>query len=121
MRWVLTQVVERLQREGDPRWVPRLLMATFVLSGLRLDRNQVRTIFSGVRVMRESDTYQGILDEGGVVTAQRLLLQLGRKKFGEPNETIKNNLRAIQDLEHLYRLGERVLDVATWQELLETP
>ena len=36
--------------------------ATFVLSGLRLDRSQVRTIFQGVRVMRESDTYQAILD-----------------------------------------------------------
>ena len=45
MRWVLTQVVERLQREGDPRWVPRLLMATFVLSGLRWTANKCSPFF----------------------------------------------------------------------------
>jgi predicted transposase YdaD len=120
MRRVLTQVVERLHREGDPRLVPRLLTATFVLSGLRLDRQQVRAIFQGVRAMHESDTYQAILDEGRAEGAQRTLLHLGRKKFGEPEEATRRALLGITDLERLDRLTERLLDVATWQQLLET-
>jgi hypothetical protein len=121
LRGVLTQVVERLHREGDPQLVARLLTATFVLSGLRLDRDQVRAIFQGVRVMHESDTYQAILDEGRVEGAQRTLLHLGRKKFGEPEEATRRALLGITDLDRLDRLSERLLEVATWQGLLETP
>jgi predicted transposase YdaD len=121
MRWVLTKVVERLHREGDPQLVARLLTATFVLSGLRLDRKQVRAIFQGVRAMHESDTYQAILDEGRVEGLQRALLHLGRKKFGEPEEPTRRALLEIIDLDRLDRLSERLLDVSTWQQLLETP
>jgi hypothetical protein len=118
MRWVLTQVVERLHREGDPGLVRRLLTATFVLSGLRLDRNQVRAIFQGVRVMRESDTYQAILDEGEVRGLQHTLLRQGRKRFGEPEEAVRQSLLGITDLERLTRLTEGLLELSSWQELL---
>jgi hypothetical protein len=125
MRWAVGRVVERLEREGDPALVRRLLTATFVLCGLRLDRNQVRALFQGVRVMRESDTYQAILDEGReegrVQGLQRARLHQGRKKFGEPDEATRGALLGITDLERLDRLSERSLDVSTWQELLQTP
>jgi hypothetical protein len=125
MRWVVSRIVERLDREGDPALVRHLLTATFVLCGLRLDRNQVRALFQGVRVMRESDTYQAILDEGReegrIQGAQRTLLRQGRKKLGEPDEAMRQTLLGITDLERLDRLSERMLDVATWQELLQAP
>jgi predicted transposase YdaD len=118
MRWVLSRIVERLDREGDPALVQRLLTATFVLMGLRLDRKQVRVLFQGVRKMRESDTYQAILDEGEVRGLQDTLLRLGRKRFGEPDETVRQTVLAIEDLVQLKRLTEDLLDVTTWQELL---
>jgi predicted transposase YdaD len=125
MRWVLSRVLERLDREGEPALVRRLLTATFVLCGLRLDRNQVRALFQGVRAMRESDTYQAILDEGRAEGraegAQRTLLHLGRKTLGEPDEAARHALLGITDLERLDRLSERLLEVSTWQELLQTP
>jgi predicted transposase YdaD len=125
MRWVVSRVVERLDREGDPALAQRLFTATFVLSGLRLDRQQARALFQGVRAMRESDTYQAILDEGReegrVQGLQRALLHLGRKKFGEPDEAARRALLGITDLDRLDRLSERLLDVSTWQELLQTP
>jgi hypothetical protein len=68
--------------------------------------------------MRESDTYQAILDEGGVGSLQKMLLRQGRKRFGEPDEAVRQAVLAIQELEQLYRLAEDLLDVATWQELL---
>jgi hypothetical protein len=118
MRWVLSRVVERLDREGEPALVRRLLTATFVLMGLRLDRDLVRALFQGVRFMRESDTYQAILDEGEARGLQNTLLRLGRKRFGEPDEAVRQAVRAISDLERLGRLTEDLLDVSTWQELL---
>jgi hypothetical protein len=46
---------------------------------------------------------------------------LGRRRFGEPDEAKRLALRDITDLERLDRLSERLLEVATWQELLQTP
>jgi predicted transposase YdaD len=121
MRWVLTQVVERLHREGTPELFQRLLTATFILGGLRLDRHHVLSILQGVRAMRESDTYQYILDEGRAEGLQRAVLHLGRKKLGEPDETYRRALMKLTNLDHLDRLIDRVGEVTTWQELLDTP
>jgi hypothetical protein len=52
---------------------------------------------------------------------QRLLLRLGRRTLGDPDEATKEALKAITDLERLERIGERLPDVSTWQELLQTP
>jgi hypothetical protein len=68
--------------------------------------------------MRESDTYQAILDEGEVRGLQHTLLRLGRKRFGEPDESVRQAVLGITDLERLARLTEDLLDVSSWQELL---
>ncbi len=62
-----------------------------------------------------------ILEELNAQGMQRVLLRQGRKKFGEPDEVTRLALRGITDLERLDRMSERVLEVATWQELLQTP
>jgi len=125
MRWVVTRVVERLEQHANPELLRRLLMATFVLTGLRVNREQARSIFQGVRAMRESDTYQAILDEGRAEGraegAQRLLLRQGRKRLGEPDEATRHALEGINDLDRLDRISERLLEASTWQELLQTP
>jgi hypothetical protein len=121
MRWVLTQIVDRLHREGTPELVQRLLTATFVLTGLRLDKELLLSLFQGVRAMRESSGYQYILDEGRAEGMQRLILRQGRRKFGEPDEATRHALMKITDLEHLERLDDRVQEVSSWKELLETP
>jgi predicted transposase YdaD len=125
VRWAVNEVCDRLAREATPAVLQRLLTATFVLSGLRLDRQQARAIFQGVRVMRESDTYQAILDEGreeGEVRGiQRALLNLGRDLLGEPDEATRSSLKALTDLDRLDRLSVRLPKVSSWQELLQTP
>jgi predicted transposase YdaD len=121
MRRVVHEVFERLQREAAPGMIQRLLTAMWVLTGLRLDRKQARAIFQGIPAMRESDTYQAILDEGRVEGVQRTLLHLGRKKLGEPDETSRRAVMELTELEELDRLSERLLDVQTWQELLQKP
>jgi hypothetical protein len=71
--------------------------------------------------MKDSVTYQAIVEEGEVKALQMILLRLGRKKFGAPNETVEMTLRGITDVDHLFRLTERLLDVSSWNELLATP
>lgn len=89
---------------------------------------------SWARAMRESSTYQAILDEGrvegrvegraeGVVEgrveeARAILLRQGRKRFGVPDERVQRTLEGISSRERLEELSERLLDVATWDELL---
>ena len=95
--------------------------------------------------MRDSTTYQAILEEGRVEgltkgraegraegrteglsmgrieEARQLLLRLGRKRFGQSDATVEAAVQAINDLERLELLIERMLEVGTWQELLQTP
>ena len=72
--------------------------------------------------MRESSTYQVILAEGRVEgriqEAQGMLLRQGRKRFGPPSEGVERTIEAIGNLERLEALDERLLDVATWDDLL---
>jgi hypothetical protein len=75
--------------------------------------------------MRESDTYQMILEEGreearsqDLSAWHRALLRQGRKRFGEPNEETRQAICAVRDLDRLEELSDRLLDVSTWDELL---
>ena len=68
--------------------------------------------------MHESDTYQAILDEGAIRATQKIVLRQGRKRFGEPNESVRQAILAINDVEPLEKLTEKLLDVTSWEELL---
>jgi len=72
----------------------------------------------GVRGMHESSTYQVILVEGRIEETRDILLRLGRKRFGPPNEHVQTTIQAISSRERLEALSERLLDVTTWQALL---
>ncbi len=56
-----------------------------------------------------------------VVEARRLILRLGKKRFGPPEEETEAALNRINDLEKLEELIDRVIEVGNWQELLPAP
>ena len=122
---ILRRVVERLEQEARPEDRAKLLTATYVLTGLRVSRELAEQLFQGVHAMKESSTYQAILEEGrtqGQTKAlQNMLLRQGRHRFGAPTKAVQARLLAITDVERLERMTERVLTVSGWQELLETP
>ena len=72
--------------------------------------------------MKESVTYQAIVEEGvekgRLEEARQMLLDLGTERLGEPSEDVERAIGRIADLERLRRLGRRLMHVATWQELL---
>jgi predicted transposase YdaD len=122
---VIQQLIERLQREAPAEQVRRLLTAAYILTGLLVPRDVALQLFRGVRAMQDSDTFQAILEEGEergrLEEAKKILLRQGRKKLGLPDETVQTTLAAIKDLNRLEQLGDRLLDVSSWQELFASP
>jgi hypothetical protein len=122
---VLRQMEERLAREAPAEDAAKLLTAAFILTGMRLPRAAAVKLFEGVRSMKESTTYQYILDEGRAegqaVGARKILLRQGRQRFGPASAEIERALDAITDLEHLERLADRLWVASNWEDLLQTP
>ena len=56
--------------------------------------------------------------EGRMEQTRALLLRLGSKRFGAPDDQSRAVLEAIPSLEALERLADRLLEVESWQELL---
>jgi hypothetical protein len=100
----------------------RLLTAAYVLAALRVPREAARQLFRGARVMRDSDTYLAILDEGReegrLEQAKKLLLRFGQKSLGAPGERVTATLAAFTDLERVESLFDRLSEVRSWEELL---
>jgi hypothetical protein len=76
-------------------------------------------------MIQESSAYEIIIDEGQIKHAGKLILRLGSKRLGPPDEGSRQTLASIKDLERLDRLCDRLMEdktaVSSWQELLATP
>lgn len=116
---VIQRLIERLQHEAPFDQARHLLTAAYVLTGLRIpDKRTALQLFQGVRAMRESVTYQAILDEGRVEAMHKTILRQGRKRFGSPDDATAATITAIEDLPRFEILSDRLLDVHSWRELL---
>jgi hypothetical protein len=61
---VIRRMQERLDAEAPPELARELWSAAYIIMGLRFAPAVVQYFLKGVRQMRESSTYQAILDEG---------------------------------------------------------
>jgi predicted transposase YdaD len=119
---VVRRIDERLRHEAARALAAKVWAATFVLMGLRYPADLTETLMQGVTTMEESTTYQLIVRRGRLQEARTLLLRIGRSKFGAPaDDATTAVLNNLTDLERLEALGERLLHVASWQELLAEP
>jgi hypothetical protein len=122
---VVHRMEERLSRETGPHEAESLWTTTYVLMGLRYPLGFAAELLKGVRKMEESVTYQAIVAEGVAKgrtdEARRLLLRQGRKRFGTPDSETAAAVEAINNLDRLEELSERLLDVSSWEELLAPP
>jgi hypothetical protein len=122
---VVRQIDERLQHEAAPEEAALLMSDAYILTGLRVPRETATRLFQGVRSMRESSTYQAILDEGRgegrIEGIHEMLLRLGKQKLGRPTKTEAQTLAGITDVDRLGRLIDAILTVDSWQALLAIP
>ena len=106
-----------------------MLTAALILTGLRVERDQLKQLFKGVFAMRESSAYEMILDEGRaegldrgrVLEARAIILRQGRKRFGSPAKRSTPLFKQCSGFERLERMTDRLNDAADWQDLLATP
>ncbi len=136
LRKIVREIDRRLAQEVEHAQAVRLMTAAFILTGMRVAKEDLASIYNGVRIMHESTAYDMAIEEGlekGLVKgreegrlegkihqSQLLLLKLGNKRFGPPDSAAESALTAIQDLDRLERLAEAVLTVSSWPELLAT-
>jgi predicted transposase YdaD len=125
LREVVTEVDRRLAQDPDHAQAVRLMTAAFILTGLRVAKETLSSIYKRVHIMHESTAYDAILEEGlragDLRTSHRFLLRQGRKRFGPADAATESALTSIQDLDRLDRMSEAVLSATSWQELLTTP
>jgi hypothetical protein len=115
---VIRRMEERIRGETSSAEAATLWTSTFLLMGLRYPPAVAAQLLQVVRAMKESSTYQAILDEGWAEEARKVLLLLGNDKLGPPDMETRAALEAITDINRLERLLQRLLQVSGWRELL---
>jgi hypothetical protein len=123
---IIKQMERRLRQRESRRVAGQLWAATYILLGLRYSPDVAQALLQGVLSMKESTTYQAILQEGlreglvegAVKEARKLLLRLGSKRLGRPSARTQASLAKIADLGQLEALVERVGVVESWHALL---
>ena len=129
---LVQQLVDRFDREASVEEAAELWTATYILMGLRYPGAETDLLLRGVRAMRESVTFQAILQEGvekglqqGVEKglqqglergklqeAIKVLMRLGCKRFGPADSSTKSSIEQITDLSQIENFHERLLAVS---------
>jgi hypothetical protein len=117
---VLLEVKDRMFREAPRARADTLWAATLILLRLRYDRQTIRRWRGRMKTMDLSNN--PVIEIFREEEAIETVLRIGAKKFGAPAPAdVETAIRAIEDLPRLHDLQTRVLDVATWQDLLAGP
>ncbi len=107
--------------------------AAYILLGLRYTPAMASQLFRGVVSMKESSTYQAILEEGrtegrtegiaegAVAEAKKLLRLVAEQAFGPPDAATAALLERIDDLTRLEHLHQRLRTADSWADLLGRP
>jgi predicted transposase/invertase (TIGR01784 family) len=120
---VLREVAARIEEIPELKIQADISAMSYILAGLVLDRDRVGRIIRR-DIMRESVTYQEILEEGEVKgetqgrfkEARGLVIRLLTRKLGNVSPTLLAKIEALP-LERLELLGEDLLDFTSIDNL----
>ncbi len=123
---IIRRMERRLSGRAGKKQSEQVWAAAYILLGLRFTPELASQLFRGVVSMKESSTYQAILEEGAaqgevrgaVAEAKKLLRIAGDGKFGPPDAATAVAVERINALERLEALFERLQSAASWQELI---
>jgi len=134
---IVAAMSRRLAGEPEER-AGMLWVATYTLLGLLHDAAFVSALLRGVRSMRDSSTYQAIVEEGlrlgeergrkegreeglqagRLQEARELLLLVGAPRLGQAPTAVREAVARIDALDRLHALAGRIVSVESWAELL---
>jgi hypothetical protein len=118
---------DRLRADAVTGKLEKVLFgSSFVLCGLRYEDERIAELYQTMSLtLEDSTTYQWILKkgvaQGALETMRATVLRLGAKRFGAATESTQIAVNAITDPTRLQRMAERVLDAASWDDILATP
>jgi predicted transposase YdaD len=123
---IIQEMERRLSSRRGRKQAPLVWAAAYVLLGLRYSPALAAQLFRGVLSMRESSTYQAILEEGReegreegeLREARKLLRMIGDRRFGPPDARTAAAIERIEDLPQLEELCQRLGAAGSWQEVL---
>ncbi len=124
---VISEIDRTLARLPDQAKAVRLMTAAFILTGLRVPRNSLASIFEEVRIMHKTTAwdewearYDKLTEREKRLTEREitLLLKFGRQRLGEPDIRTQAVLDAIEDSDRLERMLDQILTVKSWKALL---
>jgi hypothetical protein len=122
---IIQRILQRLSQRCAWKQAPLVWASGYILLGLRYSPALAAQLFRGVVSMKESATYQAILEEGrgeGAVAEARELLRLrGEEVFGPADGRSIAAIERLNDLAQLEELFNRVGSVGSWPELLGPP
>jgi hypothetical protein len=120
---VLRRIDTRLLGEPDDSLSVRIVRTVAILLQLRYGPMTADEMVREFPQTRELDSFQKFLwnpEQTGRVNGLRsAILHLGSKKFGAPSTKAETEIKQIEDLERLEAIHLRILDVNTWEELLQ--
>jgi predicted transposase YdaD len=142
---IIERVGRRLGGRRGRKQAEVVWAAAYILLGLRYSAALAAQLFRGVVSMKESATYQAILEEGrqqgrqqgreegreegrhegrtegAVAEARKALRLIGDDAFGEPDARTAAAIERLDDLGRLEELLKRVRTAGSWKELLGPP
>ena len=118
---VIRRMKSRLSGPRAPRKAQDIMVAAYVLLGLRYSDEIAHALFGEVVGMEESSTFQAIVRKGRAEEARAVVFLQGETKFGAPDEDTRSAINAMSDLGQLHGLLVRLVTAASWQELVPLP
>ena len=143
---IVRRVDSRLSSETEPSTARIIMEMTLVLAGLRLGKETIqhfRESLKSMTTLKESSYYQIVhgegleeglekglkeglekglekgLEEGKIAEARRILLRLAKARFGPAGKSPRAAIEAIDELDRLEKMTDRILTAKNWQELLD--
>ncbi len=121
---IIQQMGRRLS--GQRQHARQVWAAAYILSGLRYSRELTAQLFRGIVSMKESTTYQAILEEGEerglvrgrIAEAKKILRLQGEDAFGLPDARTAAQIEKLDDLARLEQLLKRLRGAESWKQLL---
>jgi predicted transposase YdaD len=137
IKTIVATTDRRFRKELQPSEEAKYWLAVCTLMGLYYDSETVFQLLPKGKAMKESSTYQAILNEGRqegrqegraegrqegrTEEALRLLLRLGNNAIGQPAAGIRERLETVHNVEAIESMIERLHHVSSWEELIARP